>query len=97
MEHLDKLALFVMIGIAGAIANWMKMWIRRQIVGSLTAYLFRDHPRDTINAMFVLVGVACTAWLTGNLDTIELRPLIMNAFLAGFAVDSTINKGSPTS
>lgn len=97
MEHLDNLAIFILASFAGAIANWLRMWTRKLIAGSLTAYLFHDHPRETLYAGLVLVGSGCTAYLTGNLDSVEVRALIYTSFMTGFVVDNTINKGSPKS
>lgn len=94
MTHLHPLAVFIAVGALGACSHWLKKWLRNEIAGSLFDYLFRDHPKDTGLALFTLVGLACTAWLGGQLDTLDLRSLISMGFLAGYTVDSAINKAA---
>lgn len=94
MEHLHELAAFIAVGIVGAFAHWFKKWLLDEITGSLVDYLFRDHPKNTGLAMFTLVGLACAAWLAGQLDTLDVRALIALAFTTGFTVDSAVNKGA---
>ena len=94
MEHLHELAVFIAVGVLGAFAHWFKKWFRNEITGNLFDYLFRDQPKSTGLALFTLVGLAGAAWLAGELDALDLRALIKIAFLAGYTVDSAVNKAA---
>lgn len=94
MPDLVPLLVFLAAGSIGAIAHWVKKWLKREIAGDLVDYLIRDHARETALAMFVFAGIAFTAWLKGELTGVDLPHLVLAGFGAGWVVDSGLNRGA---
>lgn len=82
------------LGLLGMVSHYFKKWLRKEIVGSLVNYLFRDHARETAYALFAYTGVAASALLAGQFDGMTLKQLALPAWLLGYTIDSALNKAS---
>jgi hypothetical protein len=91
---LQNALIFAAAGIAGMFGHYWKAWYRKEIAGNLLDYLFRDNPRATAASFSGVIAAAATAWFTGTLDDLTLKPLLMAGFTAGFTLDSTLNKST---
>lgn len=94
MTEVQHLIVFLAAGAVGAIAHWVKKWARGEIDGGLIDYLFRNHARESVLAMMTFGSGAVSLWLAGQLDELGLRQLIVMGFLAGYTVDSSMNRGA---
>lgn len=93
-DDLQRLAIFVAVGLVGMFGHYVKKWLKREINGSLINYLVRDHPRETALAMLVFLGAAGSVYLSGQLAGMPMGPLLMTAFTTGYTCDSALNKGA---
>lgn len=92
-EALGRFILFLVCGAVGATCHYLKKWLRDEIKGSLTRYLFKSHPKETVMSLLTFLGAACTLHLGGQLADLSAQALIMLAFTTGYTVDSAVNKG----
>lgn len=81
----------------GLFTNYLVRWAKDEIVGSLWCYLMHQTPRRTTLSVFGCISAVGTMlssqtfWTDGNFIGWNKAALI--CFLAGYAIDNSINKG----
>lgn len=83
--------LFVFTGFAGMVVHWAKKWLREQTKLNLFQYLFVANKRYTAMAVLTYVAALAGILAVGIVDYKSSQTLAM-AFMAGYMVDSAINK-----
>ena len=79
----------LLIGFLGLFSHWLKKWGRGQTKASFKEYM-KTHKNHSIASVSMLVSSIVGMYAIGD---VELTNQVMaTAFLAGFAIDSTINK-----
>jgi len=81
-------------GVLGMAGNYLFKFLRDDIRGSLCNYLFRDHPKSTALAFFVLCGWALTATVGGLVQGAGWTAVINLGLTTGFAIDALVNKAN---
>lgn len=89
---LDRAAVFVVFGVIGAVGNYVKMWVNREIECCLIDYLVHKNPRRSVLAMMAFAGGAATFILSGTMHETPWGVLVTQALTAGYAADSLVNK-----
>lgn len=97
LAHGEVFGLFIctIVGLLGVFAHWFKKWYKDEITGSLWAYLFHDHIKQTVASVMGFNTAFYGAWFTGAFDGFTTRALLVAAFTAGYMFDSAFNKGKP--
>lgn len=89
----------MMAGTVGMAAHYIVKWARKEIDGSLFAYLFRDNPRGTLLSFCTYTGLAIAAIYADAFHVGDTRTFVgwgmvlwLGAF-NGFTIDAIANKG----
>jgi hypothetical protein len=78
----------IISSMVGLIANWLKMWSLGETKADFVDYM-KAYKKHSIGSIITAIG----AGITVSTSVAELTTnAIALAFLAGFAIDSTINK-----
>ena len=86
---MEFLVLFL-IALAGLVMHWFKRWLRTQTANNFLDYM-KVNPKHSISSVTTVFAAIVTMQSTGRLD---LSPMVIaNAFLAGYGIDSMVNKG----
>ena len=86
---METLILFI-IALLGLGLHWFKRWLRDQTTYNFIDYM-RINPKHSISSVTSVFVAIMTMQSTGLLD---LSPMVIaNAFLAGYGIDSMVNKG----
>lgn len=107
--QLIPLLLFILLGLLGMWAHWLKKSRRGELAGTFRDYMLADYPGRSFSTIAVFAGMAFAAATTGSLDGLDLGQFAalirqgqvhiptINALAAGFMLgwmlDSGINKG----
>lgn len=84
------LAIFILIGLCGQLAHWLKKWARGEIECGLWTYVMTNK-KHTIGA--ILAMLTTIIGLYAGTENIELTKQFMAlSFFAGYTADSTLNK-----
>lgn len=85
-------------GFAGVFVNYAVKWMKKEIAGSLGAYLFVDNVRGTLLSWTTTIGAGVAGITSGMFETPDgtfigwFRVLVL-CFGNGFFWDAVINKG----
>jgi len=89
---MEFLILFL-IALAGLVVHWLKKWLRSQTNNNFIDYM-SINPKHSLSSVTTVFAAIVTMQSAGMLD---LSPSIMaNAFLAGYGIDSMVNKDNYT-
>ena len=95
---MDEKLFFVLCeltGVLGMLAHYVKKRARKQTLDGLIEYI-KGHPWFTGIALVATAGASWTVWKVADPGMIvgfdSLIATLTPAFLAGFALDSTINR-----
>lgn len=91
-DGVQRIAVFIAVGLVGMFAHWWKKWLRGELGANLWDYLVVEHPRYTALAVTVFVSGALGLWVSGQLASMDLGPLLLSAATAGYTCDSALNK-----
>lgn len=81
---------FILIGLVGQLAHYVKKWSRNEIECNLHDYVM-THKKHTVGA--VVTMIVAIVGLFGSSTVIELTGQSMAlAFFAGYSADSAMNK-----
>jgi hypothetical protein len=89
----------MLAGTLGMIANYIVRWARKEIEGSLLAYLMEQNPRGTVLSLCTYTGVAigaiaATAFTIGPGNTfVGWGWVLWMGATNGFMIDNITNKG----
>lgn len=83
------LLLLILIGLVGLVAHWFKRWVRGQTEANLVDYML-THKRYTAASVLTVVGGVVGICATGDVDLSQQTAAI--AFMAGYNIDSALNK-----
>jgi hypothetical protein len=89
----------VLAGVLGVFFNYAVKWMKKEIAGSLTAYLFHDNVRATLLSVCSTVGAGVVGITSGMFETPDgsfigwFRTLVL-AFGNGFFWDAVVNRGA---
>ena len=83
--------LFVLVGLVGMIVHWAKKWIRAQTKCGLLEYLFVKNRRYTVLTLLTYTAAIASILALGVVDYKSHQSLAM-AFMAGYMIDSALNK-----
>lgn len=88
----------VLFGLVGVFVNYFVRWLKKDIAGSLFAYLFRDNVRGTLLSFVSAVGTGLGGISIGFFETpdgqfIGWMNTMIVAFGNGFFWDTIANKG----
>jgi len=81
-------------GLVGMVAHYMSKWFRGEITDSLMGYFFKVYNRRTVATLISLAVAEATAFATSTLDVASLQTILSVGFLAGYSLDSAVNKGN---
>lgn len=88
------LALVILIGLLGAIAHWFNNYAKGKTENGFVAYL-KSNSTNTISTFISILVSSLTLYQT-NPPTFSIS-LLITTFLAGYSLDSVINKdNTPT-
>lgn len=79
----------LLTGFFGLFAHWLKKWSRGQIEQGFIAYMSAEK-KHSIAAVVTLFGAIVTMYTTGDIEL--SKQVLAMAFMAGFSIDSLINK-----
>mgnify|MGYP000016899689 CR=1 FL=1 len=84
----DFLVLLV-AGVFGLVMHWLKRWARKQTDNNFWQYmtLHKKHSIASLTSLFAVM-----AGLISTVDVVLGVPLFATAFLAGYTIDSAVNK-----
>ena len=82
----------MLFGFVGVLANYAYKWLRDEIMGSLWAYLARQHPKRTLLSFATFAGYALATVLSPALDGAGWGVVVNLGLTTGFAIDALINK-----
>lgn len=82
------LLIYILIGLVGMLAHWLKKWARDEIDCSLYQYCM-TYKKHTIGAVITMIGSVLTIY-SGGPDLSQVTATAV--FIAGFAADSAANK-----
>lgn len=91
--NLFHLALAVFLTLAGAFMHSVKLWCRNEIP-SVYDYWAKSNLRYSVWSIIAQLGVAFGAIMSGATDLTKADGVV-SMFLAGFAINSTVNSGEP--
>lgn len=97
MSDINQLLIYALAGLIGAVSHYVIKWGHGEIEGSLFAYVFRDHVRESVLAVMAFAGTALTAYLMDQLQGVPVKQLLLIGFGAGYVIDSGLNKGASAS
>lgn len=83
------LLILLLAGIAGLFSHWLKKWGRGQTASTFKEYM-ESHKRYSIASVTAMIGAIAGMCVVGDVELTQQT--LATAFLAGFAVDSTLNK-----
>lgn len=89
----------LLAGSLGMIANYIVRWARKEIDGSLLAYLVSQNPRGTVLSFCTFFGVAITAIATDAFVAGSAKQFVGWGWVLwmgasnGFVIDNIANKG----
>lgn len=86
--------LFAFVGFAGMVVHWAKKWLREQTKAGLFKYLFVVNPRYTALSALTYLGALAGILAVAEIDFANSQSLAM-AFMAGYMIDSALNKDKP--
>lgn len=81
--------LLLLIGLLGLFAHWLKKWGRGQTKASFVDYM-KAHRKHTIASLSALAGAIAGMFAVG--DVVLTGQVAATTFLAGYSIDSAINK-----
>ena len=84
-------AILCLSGFAGMFVHWAKKWVRDETDTGLYQYLFQIKKKSTALSMLTYFSVIATMLAAGSVDYWSSQTLSI-AFLAGYMIDSAINK-----
>lgn len=89
----------VLFGAVGMFTNYAVKWMRKDISGSLLAYLFRDNLRGTLLSFSTTVGVGIAAITGGVFETssgefVGWFNVMWISLTNGFMWDAALNRGT---
>lgn len=77
---------FLAFGFVGLVAHWFKRWVRKECCKNFFVYM-SEHRKNSIASVLTMVGGVLM------LNATELTQQTMSmAFLAGYSIDSMVNK-----
>lgn len=86
----EKVAFSFFIALAGMLAHAIKKYLRKEI-DDIYAWFVLD-TRTTLNAIFAVGAGVLTLAFTMGLETMPFSQVVLQSFLIGYALDSTVNK-----
>lgn len=86
---------FYLAGLFGMVAHFGVKWAKNEVTDTLVGYFFKVFNRRTFATLVALAVAEATAFATGTLDAATLQTILSMGFLAGYGLDSAVNKGSP--
>ena len=90
----------VAFGMLGVLVHYAVKWMKKEIEGSLFAYLFVDNVRGTLLSWTSTIGAGVVGITSGMFETPDgsfigwFRTLVL-CFGNGFFWDAVMNKGAP--
>lgn len=82
---------FCLIGFLGMVAHWAKRWLRTETSCTLYTYLFTKQVKYTAMSVLTYFGTIAGLLALGTVDYKNPQSLGIS-FLAGYMIDSAINK-----
>lgn len=79
----------LLIGLSGLFSHWLKRWARGQTVSGFVEYM-NANKRHSIAAVASLFGAIAALYTSGPVEFTQQYAAL--AFLAGYSVDSALNK-----
>jgi hypothetical protein len=83
--------LLLTAGFIGLVAHWLKRWARGQTVSSFWHYM-STHKRHSVASVMSLFAATVAMFTAGDIELTNQS--LATAFLAGYAIDSTVNKAA---
>lgn len=80
----------ILMSLIGIFCHWLKSWLRETIASSFIEYMVQA-PKHTGAMLFTLAAALITGYQTGLFTGLD-EPSLTIAFMAGFTVDSAVNK-----
>ncbi|WP_426994452.1 hypothetical protein [Methylomonas sp. CM2] len=84
-----ELAIFIVTGFAGLTAHWFKRWARGQTEAGFADYML-THKRYTVASVCSMIGAIAGLYLAGDVELSQSSAAL--AFMAGYNIDSAVNK-----
>jgi hypothetical protein len=85
---------FLIAGIVGMVAHYIKKLATGDVTGSLADYFLRDYPGRSAGAIFGYGMAAATVLATGAIGSMDLWVAIGSGVTTGWTCDSAFNKGT---
>ncbi|WP_427501379.1 hypothetical protein ACQE3E_06670 [Methylomonas sp. MED-D] len=82
--------ILILLGLLGLFAHWAKRHWRGQSECSFTDYLL-THKRHTAASVLTLIGSVVGLFAVGDVELTQQTAAL--AFMAGYNIDSAVNKG----
>lgn len=79
----------IFIGLLGLFAHWVKKWCRGQTSAGFIEYM-RGERKHTIASLSALSSAIAGIYVVG--DVVLTGQVAATAFLAGYSIDSALNK-----
>lgn len=83
--------IFCLAGLFGMIVHWAKRWVRDETKTHLLSYLFSVQGKYTALSVLTYFGAMAAILAIGVVDYKSSQSLAIS-FLAGYMIDSAINK-----
>lgn len=90
---MSKESAFLVAGIAGMVAHYLKKAFRGEVTGNVVDYFMRDYPGHSMGAIFAYGLAAATMLSTGAIDPLAPWATLGCGFITGWFSDSAMNKG----
>ena len=85
---------FLIAGIVGMLAHYIKKLAAGDVTGSLADYFLRDYPGRSAGAIFGYSMAAATVLATGVIGSMDMWVAIGSGVTTGWTCDSAFNKGT---
>lgn len=83
------LLLLINIGLIGLFAHWFKRWARGQTESDFITYM-GVHKRHSLASVATMIGAVAALYSVS--EVVLSQQAMALAFLAGYSIDSTVNK-----
>lgn len=83
--------LLLLVGFWGLFSHWLKKWARGQIESSFIAYM-RSEKKHSIASVATLFAAIVAMYVGGDIELTKQTLAI--GFMAGYGIDSAVNKSS---
>lgn len=93
LMNMPKEPAFLLAGIAGMVAHYLKKVARGDVTGTFFDYFVRDYPGHSMGAIFAYGLAAATMLSTGALEPMAQWAAVGCGFITGWFSDSAMNKG----